>query len=58
MNNSVSRRFISDTGDMCNMVELVDFSMKIAHEDLFVDICLVNQVLLVNGETRLTLLTS
>ena len=58
MNYAVSCRLISDTGDVCDMVELVDFPMKIVHEDLFIDIFLVNQVLLVTGETRLTLLTS
>ena len=58
MNYAVSRRFTSDTGDVCDMVELVDFPIKIVHDDLFVDICLVNLVLLVTVETRLTLLTS
>ena len=57
MNYAVSHRFISDTGDVCDMVELVDFPMKKVHEDSFVDTYLVNQVLLERGETRLTLLT-
>ena len=58
MNYAVPRRFISDTADVCDMVELVDSPMKIVHEDLFIDMFLFNQVLLVTGETRLTLLTS
>ena len=58
MNYAVSCRLISDTGDVCDMVELVDFPMKIVHENLFVDKYLVNLVLIVTVETRLTLLTS
>ena len=65
MNYAVLRRFTSDTGDVCDMVELVDFP-KIVYEDLFVDICLFNLMLLVTVETMqhwqckiwLTLLTS